>query len=190
MHTMLWIRLHKGLIMGSSDMAGQMPVRRLPSWPVMILIFALTAVYMATQGWRDRHLFLINATQSLPNWAFVVERGKVPVRGKLAFFMVPKTPLIVAHFGKSPQPFGKIAYGLPGDLVSRTDNWVSVNGTRIAHLKPVSKRGEALQPGPLGRVPQGCYFMGSPHPDGFDSRYADIGWVCAKQIVGTGTAVL
>jgi len=26
--------------------------------------------------------------------------------------------------------------------------------------------------------------MGSPHPDGFDSRYAAIGFVCAKQIVG------
>ena len=67
---------------------------------------------------------------------------------------------------------------------------VSVNGARVAHLKPLSKRGERLVPGPVGRVPPGCYFMGSPHPDGFDSRYADIGWVCGPQIVGTGIAVL
>jgi conjugal transfer pilin signal peptidase TrbI len=163
---------------------------RLPSWPMVLLIVGLAVLYLATQGWRDRHLFLINATESLPNWAFVVERGTPPVRGKLAFFVVPKTPLIVAHFGKKPQPFGKIVYGMPDDVVTRADNWVSVNGARVAHLKPLSKRGEPLAPGPLGRVPHDCYFMGSPHPDGFDSRYADIGWVCGKQIVGTGTAVL
>ncbi|MBA3895668.1 MAG: S26 family signal peptidase [Sphingomonadaceae bacterium] len=162
----------------------------LPSWPIVLLIVGLAALYLATQGWRDRHLFLINATESLPNWAFVVERGTSPVRGKLAFFVVPRTPLIVAHFGKEPQPFGKTVYGMPGDIVTRADNWVSVNGARVAHLKALSKRGEPLAPGPLGRVPQDCYFMGSPHPDGFDSRYADIGWVCDKQIVGTGTTVL
>lgn len=175
--------------MSSSDLAA--PKRsRLPSWPAIGAIMAATAMYMATQGWRNRHLFLINATESLPNWAFVVERGASPVRGKLAFFVVRKTPLIVAHFGKNPQPFGKIAYGMPGDMVTRADNWVSVNGVHVGHVKPLSKRGEPLQPGPLGRIPPGCYYMGSPHPDGFDSRYADIGWVCAQQIVGTGTAVL
>lgn len=163
---------------------------RLPSWPAILGLTAVAALYLATQDWRDRHLFLINASQSLPNWAFVVERGTAPVRGKLAFFAVPRTPLIVAHFGKTPQPFGKIAYGMPGDIVTRSGHWVWVNGARVAHLKPLSKRGEALTPGPLGRVPDNCYFMGSPHPDGFDSRYADIGWVCAHQIVGTGTAVL
>jgi conjugal transfer pilin signal peptidase TrbI len=163
---------------------------RLPSWPMMALILGLAWLTLAAQEWRDRHLFLINATGSLPNWAFVVERGTAPVRGKLAFFVVPKTPLIVAHFGNNPQPFGKIVYGIPGDLVTRADNMVSVNGARVAHLKAVSKRGEPLTPGPLGRVPRDCYFMGSAHPDGFDSRYADIGWVCGKQLVGTGTAVL
>ena len=163
---------------------------RLPSWPMTLGIVAAAMAYLATQSWRDRHLFLINATESLPNWAFVVERGTTPERGKLAFFAVPKTPLIVAHFGANPQPFGKIVYGMPGDLVTRANDWVSVNGSRVAHVKKLSKRGEVLTPGPVGRVPYGCYFMASPHPNGFDSRYADIGWVCPNQIVGTGTAVL
>ena len=165
-------------------------VARLPSWPMIMLICVAAVAYLATQGWRDRHLFLINATRSLPNWAFVVERGTVPQRGKLAFFAIARTPLIVAHFGKHPQPFGKIVYGMPGDVVTRSGNWVAVNGARVAQLKPLSKRGEVLVPGPLGRVPDDCYFMATSHPDGFDSRYADIGWVCSRQIVGTGTAVL
>lgn len=166
------------------------PGMRLPSWPAITALVALSACYLGIKDWRDRHLFLINATGSLPNWAFVVERGTVPVRGTFAFFVVPQTPLITAHFGKNPQPFGKITYGMPGDLVTRADSWVSVNGHRVAHLKARSVRGEPLTPGPLGRVPEQCYFMGSPHPDGFDSRYADIGWVCARQIVGTGSEVL
>ena len=163
---------------------------RMPSWPMTLGIVAMGMAYLATQSWRDRHLFLINATQSLPNWAFIVERGTVPERGKLAFFAVRRTPLIVAHFGANPQPFGKIVYGMPGDLVTRADDWVSVNGVRVAHVKKLSKRGEFLIPGPVGRVPTSCYFMASPHPDGFDSRYADIGWVCPNQIVGTGSAIL
>ena len=179
--------------MPNLDTAAPQPVprgSRLPSWPMTLAIIGVAMAYLATQSWRDRHLFLINATQSLPNWAFVVERGTAPVRGKLAFFAIARTPLIVAHFGMNPQPFGKIVYGMPGDMVTRANDWVSVNGARVAHLKPLSKRGERLVPGPVGRVPPGCYFMGSPHPDGFDSRYADIGWVCGPQIVGTGTAVL
>ena len=163
---------------------------RLPSWPLILAIVGLAGVYLGTRDWRDHHLFLINATESLPNWGFVVERGAPPVRRHLAFFAVPRTPLIVAHFGKDPQPFGKIVYGMPGDLVTRSSDWVWINGARVAHLKPLSKRGEPLTPGPLGHIPRDCYFMGSPHPDGFDSRYADIGWVCARQLIGSGTAVL
>ena len=163
---------------------------RLPSWSMTLGIVAVAAAYLATQGWRDRHLVLINASESLPNWAFVVKRGNEPQRGSFAFFTAPKTPLIVAHFGQNPSPFGKIVYGMSGDLVTRTDDWVSVNGVRVAHVKKLSKRGEVLTPGPVGRVPTSCYFMATPHPDGFDSRYADIGWVCPRQIIGTGTAVL
>lgn len=178
--------------MVSSEAQAASPGRRslLPSWQAIAVLLVIVIAFESLREWRNRHLFLINATDSLPNWAFVVTRGEAPARGKLAFFAVPRTPLITTHFGRDPKPFGKIVYGMPGDIVTRSDNWVSVNGARIAHLKPLSKRGEPLAPGPLGRVPNGCYFMGSPHPDGFDSRYADIGWVCASQVVGTGTALL
>jgi conjugal transfer pilin signal peptidase TrbI len=103
---------------------------------------------------------------------------------------VPATPLIKAHFGKHPAPFGKLVYGVAGDLVTREGSNVLVNGAHVAQVKPLSKRGEVLRPGPLGRVPEGCFFVGSPHKDGFDSRYADIGWVCKSQIFGTGVPVL
>ena len=39
-------------------------------------------------------------------------------------------------------------------------------------------------------IPRGCYFVGTPHKDGFDSRYAAIGWICMRRVFGTGTAIL
>jgi len=57
-------------------------------------------------------------------------------------------------------------------------------------MKPFSKFGERLVPGPTGVIPRGCYFVGSPHKDGFDSRYAAIGFACANKIVGVGKPIL
>ena len=75
-------------------------------------------------------------------------------------------------------------------MVSRDGKIVSVNGVEIAALKSLSKRGEPLTAGPVGLVPDGCYFVATASKDGFDSRYADIGWVCGSQIFGTGVPVL
>ena len=174
----------------------------LPRWRTLGALGLAGLAYLSIRDWSDSHAFMINATESLPNWAFFVDKHVMPTRGQYVFFRVPETPLIRAHFGQHPQPFGKLVYGMPGDVVARTndlvadgrqdivEHWVTVNGTRVAPLKPLSKRGEPLAVGPTGVVPPGCYFVATPHKDGFDSRYADIGWVCAKQVVGTGVPVL
>jgi conjugal transfer pilin signal peptidase TrbI len=47
-----------------------------------------------------------------------------------------------------------------------------------------------LVAGPTGVIPQGCYYVGSPHKDGFDSRYAAIGYACSNKIVGVGDPIL
>lgn len=133
---------------------------------------------------------LINASESLPNWAFTVHRNKAPVRGDYLFFVPPPSPLIRAHFGEKPGAFGKIVYGMPGDIVEHRGLDVLVGGRVVARMKTITRRGEKLTPGPVGRVPEGCYFVATPHPDGFDSRYAAIGFVCRRQILGTGEAVL
>jgi conjugal transfer pilin signal peptidase TrbI len=162
----------------------------LPRWRTLATVGLAGLAYMSIRDWSDAHAFMINATDSLPNWAFFVEKKVMPLRGQYVFFRVPETPLIRRHFGEHPKPFGKLVFGIAGDLVTRSGNIVAVNGLPVATLKPRSKRGEALTPGPTGRVPPNCYFVATPHKDGFDSRYADIGWVCARQIVGTGVPVL
>ena len=86
--------------------------------------------------------------------------------------------------------FGKIVYGMPGDTISHVGRQVAVNGHLVAQMKPLTRFGERLTPGATGPVPKGCYFEATPHKDGFDSRYAEIGFVCARQVIGTGEPIL
>lgn len=140
--------------------------------------------------WRQDHAFLINTTASLPNWAFLIDRSRTPVRGDLIFFMPPPSALLRAHFGERPIPFGKIVYGVAGDLITRRGRSFLIGGHSVATAKPVSRRGEPLAAGPTGTIPPGCYFVATPHPDSFDSRYQAIGWVCRSQVLGAGTPIL
>lgn len=147
-------------------------------------------VTQALASWRDSHAVLINTSASLANWAFLVDRGRQPKRGEIAFFRAPQSEIVTRHFGRNAPPFGKVVFGVGGDEVTRRGSLVRINGTAVVKLKRVTKLGERLQPGPVGIIPRGCYFMGTPHRDGLDSRYADIGFVCSDQIIGTGRAIL
>jgi conjugal transfer pilin signal peptidase TrbI len=144
----------------------------------------------ALANWRDDHALLINATTSLPNWAFVLDRRKSPERGDIIFFMPPESALLVRHFGRDRHPFGKIVIGAPGDRITAVDRTFVIGGRPVATAKAASRRGEPLALGPTGVLPPGCFFVGTPHPDSFDSRYAAIGWVCRHQILGVGRAIL
>lgn len=159
-------------------------------WVALGLSIAAIGAYRAVNDWRDNHAFLINSTASLPNWAFLIHKNKVPLRGDYVFFMAPANALVRRHFGPKPQPFGKLVYGLPGDIVSHDGLWVAVNGKTVARMKARTRAGEPLTPGAVGRIPGGCYYVGTPHPDGFDSRYAEIGLVCTRQLIGTGVPIL
>src|SRR3546814_2524242 len=90
----------------------------------------------------------------------------------------------------SDLPFGKIVYGVAGDVVAHRGDLVTINGKAVARMKARTRLGKPLAPGATGAVPAGCYFAATPHRDGFDSRYADIGFVCVRQVLGTGVPIL
>ena len=188
----------------ASDIAAPLPARMTARqrWLLGAGLVVALVLWRGLDDLAHNHLFLINRSPSLPNWADVVERGRLPERGQVAFFLPPRNALVEAHFGKTPSAFGKIALGLAGDVIEhRGDDVVLIRTTNdasghqpsssvIGHLKPRTVAGEVLMPGPVGRIPEGCYYMGSAHKDGFDSRYAAIGFVCRRQIVGVATKVL
>jgi conjugal transfer pilin signal peptidase TrbI len=144
----------------------------------------------ALSGFATSHALMINASPSLPYWAIWTSRTGSPQRGDIIVFTPPASPLLKRHFGTRPQPFGKIVSGMPGDLVTREGRTFHINGRPVATAKTMSRLGEPLALGPNGKVPENCYFVTTPHKDGFDSRYAAIGWVCRERILGTGRPIL
>ena len=166
------------------------PMTRAKRFALLGIVGAAALGLTALSSWRDSHAILVNASTSLPNWAFLLDRTRMPQRGDTIMFTPPPSDLLTAHFGSAPKPFGKIVYGVPGDRVTRIGRDYSVNGRVVAHAKFVSKRGEPLALGPVGVLPRGCYFVGTPNPDSFDSRYAAIGWICRDRILGVGKAIL
>lgn len=156
----------------------------------VLALCGVVAAVTALDQWSKTHALMINATDSLPNWAFLVESGRFPERGDYVIFHPGYDPVTKQYFGAEPEAFAKIAFGVPGDIVSRDGSEVMVNGERVASLKPLTKRGDPLTEGPLGVIPEGCVFAATAHKDGFDSRYSHIGFVCRDRLVGTGEPIL
>lgn len=172
--------------------AADPPLRR-AAWPRLALWGGLGAAALALStlsAFARDHALMINASPSLPYWAVWLTRGAVPQRGDIILFDPPASPLLARHFGRQPQPFGKRVSGVPGDVVTERNRAFFVNGRLVAKAKPRSRLGEPLELGPTGRVPRGCYFVTTEHKDGFDSRYAAIGWICAPRILGVGRPIL
>ncbi len=159
-------------------------------WAAMALLIGGTVAYQGISEWQENHAFLINRTESLPVWAFWIHKNHMPARGQYVFFKPPLSPLLARHFGNKPEMFGKIVYGMPGDTVIHRGADVYVAGRLVAHMKLLTKRGEPLTQGPTGTIPAGCYYVGTPHKDGFDSRYAEVGYACVGRIIGTGVPIL
>jgi conjugal transfer pilin signal peptidase TrbI len=133
-----------------------------------------------------RYRFALNETDSLPYWAFIADQAqRSPRRGQLVVFIPPPNP-----FYPTGMAFGKIVGGAPGDLVERRGQAFFVNGRFVGVAKTHAQDGRAVAPGPVGRIPAGRYFVYTPHKDSLDSRYAVIGWIPQRRILGLATPVM
>lgn len=166
---------------------------RFHNWRRPLILCALCTLPLAwapLDAFSKDDALLLNASPSLPNWAFWLDKRAPIERGSLIFFEPPPSALVERHFGPGPQMFGKRALGLPGDLVSHEGMDVFINGQKIATRLSVTRLGVKLTRGPAGAIPENCYYTGTEHPRGLDSRYGAIGFVCAGQILGSGRAIL
>ncbi len=122
----------------------------------------------------------INGTDSLPGVLYLVLKTEVPTtRGDLVAFYPPEN-----RFYPREMFFIKKAMGMPGDEVTRKGRDFYINGGYVATAKTRSRSGKPLRPGPAGVIPDGHYFVWTPHPDSYDSRYEDIGWISKDRIIG------
>ena len=147
-----------------------------------IAILILSAVLAVIINFK--YAIMINATGSLGNWAFLIEKGVIPQeKGKYIAFIPPSNP----YYTKT---FIKIIGGVSGDEVTQQDRIYYVNGTRIGKAKEVSLKGEPLDMGPVGAIPEDHYFVYTPMKDSYDSRYKTIGWIPKGLVVGTAYPIL
>lgn len=144
------------------------------------LILCVVAGLSSYQATADRILAL-NYSESLPHWAFIIDRRREPHVGDMVFF----TPPVNRFYGA--RPFVKRIAASPGDRVSIINQQLFINGEPLCVLLETAKDGSPLHPGPTGIIPYGQYFIHSNHERSYDSRYRDIGWISAGQIIGVVT---
>jgi conjugal transfer pilin signal peptidase TrbI len=126
-----------------------------------------------------------NMSDSLPHLAYAVHKGQTVARGDYVGFVQHASGLFPEKV-----MFVKEVAGTPGDIVMMSGGRAYLNGRDMGAVLPVSRSGVALVPGPEGPVPEGCVWVYSPHPRSFDSRYAAVGFVCGRDIVGRAIPLL
>jgi len=165
------------------------PRHRLLRWRRLAILSALLVGVLAVRGATDaatRWRFSVNLTESLPNWAFIIDRhDRRPQRGELVAFAPPPN-----RWFEQGAVFAKVVAGVPGDAVERRGRDFYVAGRNVGSAKAQARDGTPTHVGPAGVIPAGHYFVVTSHPDSLDSRYAEIGWIPGSRILGVARPVL
>lgn len=147
-----------------------------------VLVAAMGA--KAALDWERSWYITFNWTESLPFWAFRVDKGAAPVVGDYIDFWPPENPYY------QDISFVKQVVAGPGDDVVCVGRAFFVDGVQVALAKRESQDGDPLEQGPCGVVPPGHYFVVTPHKDSFDSRYEVIGHVPRSAVRGVAKPLL
>ncbi|QNG43600.1 S26 family signal peptidase [Sphingobium yanoikuyae] len=148
-----------------------------PARPAQLLKAYGIVLPIGLFAWWAMPQITLVMTPSIDAW--VVHRSPGPIhRGDLIFFTLSDH---VA--GPKPVAITKYALCLPGDRISMVERhgiggliangWYYCNGRLMGVSKPAARNGKALmhwRP-ESPRIPKGMIFVGSRHPDGYDSRY-------------------
>ncbi|VAW82982.1 hypothetical protein MNBD_GAMMA12-3105 [hydrothermal vent metagenome] len=153
--------------------------RRLKCWTLRGLLTILVAGLFFS--WASYHYSIsINLTESLPGHVYWVNKKYYPKKGELIAFKISENP-----FYKKNMMFIKIVGGLAGDMVTQKDNVYFINGRQVGRWHAQATSGQAMTKGPVGLIPEGYYFVYTPHSRSFDSRYGRVGWIHKLKVVGT-----
>jgi conjugal transfer pilin signal peptidase TrbI len=126
----------------------------------------------------------INLTTSFPQKIWLIRLNAIPRLGDYLLFKPP----LSANVPEGTTVIKQVV-GIPGDTVTRVEQDFFINGHYIAQAKRISKQGELLEPSSGGILKEGQYYVWSPHPDSFDSRYQKMGLVESHQLLGVAYAL-
>jgi conjugal transfer pilin signal peptidase TrbI len=148
-----------------------------PARPLRLPLACMIVLPVGLATWSAIPQITWVISPSINAWAVRASPGAIR-RGDLVSF-------VLTHPIAGPRPVHvtKHALCLPGDrleVIERQsvypgikDGWYYCNGRLLSVSKPRTRNGESLAhfiPAHR-RVPAGYAFVGSAHPDGFDSRY-------------------
>lgn len=151
-----------------------------------LIILASVLAYKASVELGQKYKIGVNKTNSLAHWGYVIDRTNDDVqRGALIEFVVPDN-----EYYPRGASFVKRVTGVPGDIVERRENRVFVNGEYVGLAKSHDQKGKPVEAGPVGEIPAGHMFVTGDHKDSLDSRYAVIGFIPARRILGVGEPIL
>ena len=90
----------------------------------------------------------------------------------------------------SPIPYLKTVRGVPGTRIAiDIDRTVFLDGEPVGRAKAHALDGRTLAAIAPGTIPPGHYYLHADHRDSHDSRYAEIGLVPRRQILGRAVAL-
>lgn len=128
--------------------------------------------------------YAINLSESLPQKVWLVHLHKTPKRGDYVVFSAPPQ----TGLGRDSTLIKQVR-GVPGDVVQNMYGHFFINDEYLAQAKSHSLTGKPLIPGFEGRLKKGEFYVHSPHPDSFDSRYKAMGLIHADTILGVAYAL-
>ncbi|KDN94713.1 signal peptidase I [Hydrogenovibrio marinus] len=123
----------------------------------------------------------INLSTSLPQSAYLIEKGSSFSRGDKVLFSYQEHKHLVYTNGTQ---MVKIVAGVPGDKVEFKGHSFFINGKYFGKYKDYSIKGVKLVPNKSHVLGKDEYFMYATNPDSFDSRYVYMGYVKKSQILG------
>jgi len=146
---------------------------RFPLVPSLILLTGIFACALSfTFSLQNSH-FRMNLSHSLPNTLFLAKPIKSPVK---------KGQIVSIEHPVLNASIGKIIVGEPGDQISIQGQILFVNDFKIGEIKAISNSGKIYHPISEQEIPSGHYFVFTPHPESFDSRYQEFGLVKSEWI--------
>ena len=147
----------------------------------------------------------LNQSPSLSGRVFLIVKGTLPKKrfDRVVFKSIDEINEINQNGSKYPIAHNskvKEVIGFGGDVVSVKrnvedgNNHVYLNDHGCGRIKEYSLKGEKLYPIVEANnslvIPQGYYFVWTPHKDSDDSRYSNTGLVHKSQIIGRTYEIL
>jgi conjugal transfer pilin signal peptidase TrbI len=122
-----------------------------------------------------------NVTESLPQTLFLVKESEPFSKGDMIQFAYKADE---EKFLPDGSRIIKKVVGVPGDVVRFEGNDFFINDVKFGKAKEIARSGRALTKNVAKTLSEDEYFVFTPHPDSFDSRYIHMGYISNSQVVG------